>query len=229
MERKYTKKEEYISKLAYDFDLHKDFKRAAGQKAYMKGHFDFYGITSPFRKDIQRPYLLRSNLPPKDELREIVKILWQKPERELQYFAQELAQKYAKGFEKEDISLFEFMITHRSWWDTVDYIASNILGSYFKIYPELRRFYVEKWITSNNIWLQRSALLFQLKYKDEVDTKILSDTINSLLGSKEFFINKAIGWSLRQYSKYHPEWVVEFVLRTPLVNLSKREALRLIK
>jgi len=72
-------------------------------------------------------------------------------------------------------------------------------------------------------------LLFQLKYKDEVDTDLLTYSINSLLGSKEFFINKAIGWSLRQYSKFNPSWVIEFTSKTNLENLSKREALRLIK
>lgn len=87
---------------------------------------------------------------------------------------------------------------------------------------------VEEWIASENMWLQRLALLFQLKYKDEVDTQLLQYVINELLGSKEFFINKAIGWSLRQYSKFNPDWVVEFVAKTPLENLSKREALKII-
>ncbi len=81
---------------------------------------------------------------------------------------------------------------------------------------------------SENMWLQRSALLFQLKYKDQVDTELLSYTINSLLGSKEFFINKAIGWSLRQYSKFNPTWVLEFENKTALEKLSRKEALRLL-
>ena len=89
--------------------------------------------------------------------------------------------------------------------------------------------YSKSYIQSNNIWLQRSAIIYQLKYKEEVDTQILSYTINSLLGSKEFFINKAIGWSLRQYSRYNPKWVVEFVDQTPLEDLSRREASRLLK
>ena len=221
--------DDYLKNTVSEFQKNENLKIAHRQKAYMKGHFEFYGITSPIRKEIQRPYLHKLNLPHKKDLKKIIINLWQKPERELQYFAQELVQKYAKVFEKQDITLFEYMIENRSWWDTVDYIASNILGSFFKTYPELREFYVKKWIESQNIWLQRSALLFQLKYKDEVDTKILSDTIDSLLGSKEFFINKAIGWSLRQYSKFNTEWVTEFAKRTPLENLSRREALRLIK
>jgi len=87
---------------------------------------------------------------------------------------------------------------------------------------------VKKWLLSNNIWLQRSALLFQLKYKENIDTVLLSATINSLLGSKEFFINKAIGWILREYSKTNAIWVMEFANKTALSSLSKKEALRLI-
>lgn len=82
---------------------------------------------------------------------------------------------------------------------------------------------------SGNIWLQRCALLFQLKYKKETDTTLLSDTINILLGSKEFFINKAIGWILREYSRTNPEWVIAFTEKTALNSLSKREALRLVR
>ena len=121
------------------------------------------------------------------------------------------------------------MITHKSWWDTVDYIAANLLGTYFKLYPEQRQIYVKNWLASGNFWLQRSAILFQLKYKDQVDTEMLSHVITSLLGSKEFFINKAIGWMLREYGKTNPAWVVDFVNGHQLEKLSQKEALRLIK
>ena len=218
----------YIACLVEKFQTKKNPKIAAGQKAYMKNKFDYFGLKSPVRKELQKPFLLKAQVPPKGEVESIIKKLWQKPEREVQYFAQELLQKYTKLYELKDISLFEYCITHKSWWDTVDFIASNILGPYFKKFPEQQKVYVEKWIASENLWLQRSALLFQLKYKEEVDTVLLSFSINSLLGSKEFFINKAIGWSLRQYSKYNPEWIIDFVNRTQLENLSRREALRLI-
>lgn len=145
-------------------------------------------------------------------------------------FAQELVHKYIKDFKKGDIELLEYMVTHKSWWDTVDFIAANSMGTYFKLYPELRKQYVKKWLASDHMWLQRSALLFQLKYKDSLDEELMAYAIKALLGSKEFFINKAIGWSLRQHSRTNPKWVTNFVRSTPtLANLSKREALRLIK
>jgi len=126
------------------------------------------------------------------------------------------------------MSLFEYMVTHKSWWDTIDFIAVKLMGAYFKMYPEEIEVYIEKWLKSNNIWLQRCALLFQLKYKEGLDTNLLKYVINSLLGSKEFFINKAIGWVLREYSRTNPKWVREFVDKTELNPLSRREALRLM-
>jgi len=104
-----------------------------------------------------------------------------------------------------------------------------LMGDYFKMYPEQIKKYVDKWLASGNMWLQRSALLFQLKYKKDLDEELMAYTINNLLGSKEFFINKAIGWMLREYSRTNPDWVIEFADKTELNNLSKREALRLIR
>ncbi|MDX5584827.1 MAG: DNA alkylation repair protein [Aureibaculum sp.] len=221
--------EDYINTLTIAFEKNANVKNAVGQKAYMRNQFEFFGMTSPIRKEVQKPWLIKANLPNKTKLENIVQTLWLKPQREFQFFAQDLTFKYVKQFEIKDIALIEFMITHKSWWDTVDYIAANLLGTYFKLYPEQRAINVKKWLASGNFWLQRSAILFQLKYKDQVDTKMLSHVINSLLGSKEFFINKAIGWMLREYGKTNPTWVVNFVKDHQLEKLSKKEALRLIK
>jgi 3-methyladenine DNA glycosylase AlkD len=212
-----------------EFLRHKNLDIAVAQKQYMKQRFEFYGIKAPLRKEIQRPFFLKMHLPSKKEMHNIVQELWLKPQRELHYFTQELVQKYIKQFEKNEIDLLEFMVVNKSWWDTVDHIASNLIGPYFKKFPEQKMVYIEKWLNSNNFWLQRSAILFQLKYKKDLDEVLLSKIINRLLGSKEFFINKAIGWILREYSKVNPIWVIDFVKKTPLNNMSRREALRLIK
>jgi len=202
---------------------------AAGQKAYMRNQFEFYGIKTPKRREIQKPFLIKKYLPPKKDLEKIVKVLWNKPEREYQYFTQELLKKYQPRFEEKDIDIFEYMVVNKSWWDTVDFIAVHLIGEYFKIYPNQKVKHVERWLTSKNMWLQRSAILFQLNYKKHLDIEILSNTIHSLLGSKEFFINKAIGWILRNYSRTNPTWVIDFADKTELTKLSRKEALRLIQ
>ncbi|BDS12502.1 DNA alkylation repair protein [Aureispira anguillae] len=219
---------DYIDTLELELIRNANAKVAQQQKAYMRGQFDYYGIKATQRKELQKPFLIKAFLPDKSELERMVKILWKKPQREFQYFAQELAFRYVKQPALEDIQLYEFMVKHKSWWDTVDFIANKLMGAYFKHYPAQREPYVNKWLASNNIWLQRSALLFQLKYKKDLDRALLSATIHPLLGSNEFFINKAIGWVLREYSRVNPEWVIEFSNKTTLSPLSKKEALRLI-
>jgi len=220
---------EFINTLEIEFEKHKNAKIALEQKAYMRHQFQFYGLKATVRREIQKPFFIKEYLPQKREIEHIIKTLWEKPQREYQHFAQELAFKYVKQLELKDINLFEFMVTNKSWWDTVDFIANKLMGEYFKTFPNQKEKYVTKWLKSDNMWLQRSALLFQLKYKNKIDTVLLSSTINSLLNSKEFFINKAIGWVLREYSRTNPNWVIEFVNNTELSTLSKKEALRLLK
>lgn len=220
---------ELISALTIEFEKNANEKIAFEQKAYMRNQFEFYGIKTTLRREIQKPFFIKEFLPPKDQLTKMVKILWEKPERDYHHFAQELVFKYLKKLEEKDIELFEYMITHKSWWDTADFIAVKLIGAYFKKYSEYRHDYIKKWLATDNIWLQRSALLFQLKDKENIDPLLLSETIHSLLGSKEFFINKAIGWVLREYSRTNPGWVIQFAEKTALSTLSKRESLRLIK
>ena len=220
---------DFIDSLKHEFESNANPHIAENQQAYVRNKFQYYGLTTTIRRAIQRPFLIKEFLPPKKELFVLTQELWQKEQREYQYFAQELVLKYAKQVQKQDIAIYEYMVINKSWWETVDFIAVKLMGNYFKTFPELKEMYIDKWLKSNNIWLQRSALLFQLKYKEGLDTQLLSKCIVSLLGSKEFFINKAIGWVLREYSRTNPEWVVNFTQKKALNPLSKREALRLIK
>ena len=220
----------YITELQKVFQENANDQKAAQQSAYLKNKFVFYGLTSPQRRVIQKPFLTRQYLPTKETGFQICRELCLKPQREFHYFSQELVSKYQKQVEREDIVLFEWMITNNSWWDTVDFIAVDLVGNYLMKFPEERRQIVDKWLKSSNIWLQRSCLLFQLKYKTNTDTHFLSYCIENLIGSKEFFINKAIGWILRQYSRTDANWVTNFIENHPrLANLSRKEALRLLK
>ena len=218
----------YVSQLEEDFKKQGDRNIAEKQESYLKNQFELYGIPTPLRKETQKPFLLKNNLPLKSELTKITEELWAKPQREFQYFAIDLNRKYLKKIEFQDIELFELMITNKSWWDTVDLIATNLVGAYFKLFPEQIIPVTEKWMDSGNMWLQRTCLIFQLKYKEAIDNKLLSDYILLLKDTNEFFINKAIGWILREYTRTNPQWVIDFVETYELSNLSKREALRLI-
>ena len=218
----------FVELLGAEFKANANSKIASQQKAYLRDQFSFYGMKTPLRRAVQKPFLVNEYLPPKEQLEGLVRTLWNKPQREYHYFAQELVQKYTKQFEEKDIILFEFMITNNSWWDTIDFIATKIIKSYFKKFPDQRDASIERWISSGNIWLQRTCIIFQLLEKEKTDVPLLRHVITSLLGSKEFFIDKAIGWALRDYSRTNPEWVMNFVKNVALHPISKKEALKLM-
>jgi len=216
----------YLEPLTKSFSDNTDETNAFFMKKYMKGQFDYYGLKSPLRREITKNFLKTYRSPKEDELEDVIRDCWQKPEREYQYFAMDLLVKLMKKADKERIDLYEFLVIDKSWWDTVDLVAAKLIGTHFRLFPELKTVYPEKWMSSGNMWLQRTALLFQLHYKEQTDLELLSDYIYRLQGSKEFFINKAIGWILREYSKTNAEWVVDFVKNNELAPLSRREALK---
>ena len=197
-------------------------------KKYMKDKFSFLGIKSPERRALTRAFYKNYNRPDINTLENIVRILWEMEEREFQYFAMELVDKELKIMVRNDVQLFEYFVVNKSWWDTVDFIAANLVGKHLLNFPGLIEQMNKKWISSENMWLNRTALLFQLKYKNDMDAKLLKQNILKCRDSKEFFIRKAIGWVLREYSKTNPVWVSEFVDSTTLSPLSKREALKWI-
>jgi 3-methyladenine DNA glycosylase AlkD len=138
----------------------------------------------------------------------------------------ELLEKYKKMWAEDMIELFEKLIVTKSWWDSVDYMSSALVSVYFKKYPQQIKPVTESWMASGNMWLQRVSLIFQLTYRKETDTELMFHYMRQLTHSKEFFIQKAIGWALRQHAKTDADLVKQFVENTKLAPLSKREALK---
>lgn len=220
---------DYIQTLISEFERERNPENAAQQKAYMRNQFEFIGLTATQRRALSKPFLAKDHLPTKAKAFQISRELWTQDEREYQLFSMDLLLKYNRKLDREDLAHLEHFITHKSWWDTVDMLAYKLVGAYMLKFPEAQKPKVDQWLASDNLWLQRTAILFQLQYKEQLDTELLTHAIHAMLGSKEFFINKAIGWVLRQYSRTHPEWVKEFVAQTELHALSRKEDLRLLK
>lgn len=194
---------------------------------YMKNKFVFYGVRSTNRRIIFKETLKAIGLPSKAAYQAIVLSMMHDEKREMHYSAIDLAIKCQKKYsDVNDIDYITNMITTNSWWDSVDGIAPNILAYYLEKYPNATNSVIDKYMTSNNIWLQRSCLLFQLKYKENTNEQLLFDLCKQLSTSNEFFIQKAIGWSLREYAKTNRASVYQFVEQTPMSNLSRREALK---
>lgn len=215
----------YLQQLEEAYKANADSKRAIDMARYMKNRFEFFGIPSPLRKSIEREFVKKEGKPTLNELPAIIQLAYQKPQREFQYFINELTEKYVKEFPQDFIETAQFMIVTKSWWDTVDAIAADIAGTLVLNYPVLVK-RMDEWIESDNMWLQRTAILHQLRYKKQTDEKRLFDYCLKHASQKEFFIRKAIGWALREYSKTNPVAVKKFVNETPLTNFSKNEALK---
>jgi 3-methyladenine DNA glycosylase AlkD len=198
-------------------------------KKYMLNQFEYFGIRAPKQKEIRRVFFKTYGLPEPGALPKMVKELWHQPQREYQYFAIDLSEKLLKNTDEGIIDLIEFMVVNKPWWDTVDWLASHHAGIYFISYPHLIRDTTTTWMKSGNMWLQRTCLLFQLKYKKNTDEELLFEYILQLKESKEFFIRKAIGWALREYSKTAPQNVIRFIENTELSGLSRREGLKWIE
>lgn len=217
---------QYLKETQTTFKNHCNPVRALKMKAYMRNQFEYIGMMSELRNNTQRELIQKLGVPENEQLEEIVRELWLLPEREYQYFALELLDRWINKASPEIIHLLEELILSKSWWDTIDSISPSLVGSLFKNYPELIIPVTDKWMTSGNIWLQRSCILFQLKYKGDMDLDLLIKFIEQLKDSKEFFIKKSIGWILRQYSKYNPDEVRRYVEIADLQPLSTKEALK---
>lgn len=215
---------ELTGELESRFENSQNEDRAIKMSAYMKDRFSFFGISAPDRITIQREWLpfVKQHSP---DFWGLIRELWEKEEREFQMVAVDLLKNRSKkDYSIEDWKELEWVLTQKSWWDTVDLVASNSVGVYFIQFPEMRDPVIDAWRKSDNFWLNRSCLIFQLKYSEKTDFELLKSLIEEFKWNKEFFIQKAIGWSLRQHSKYDRDGVDAYLKTTDLKGLALREA-----
>jgi len=191
---------------------------------YMRHNFKFLGIKKPIRTHVTKQW--KTNVVKLHTLciPELVLHMWENDEREFQYVAMDLMSDFINVAPISFINDIERLIVSKSWWDTVDLLASKISGRYFQLYPSKMYSITNKWCMSENIWLNRASLLFQLKYKETADLELLHKYFIHLSHSNDFFVQKAIGWILREYSKTNTAFVRQIINSIDLKPLSIREA-----
>ena len=217
----------YVAALKRLFEQNANPAQAGPMKKYMRDQFEYLGIKTPESVALQKEFYSQYGLPAITELDAILRELWALPQREFQYVAVGLLGRCEGQLPAKFINTIEYLIVTKSWWDTVDSIAGGTVGVHFLRFPEVREKYLSKWRASDNFWLRRTTILFQLGYKQNTDFDLLCEIICENLGSKEFFINKAIGWALRQYARTDPKAVKNFVNATKQLSpLSRREAMK---
>jgi len=212
----------WYDKLFIELEKNKNAEQAIKMAAYMQNKFVFLGIPKPKLKEIIKPYIKEGK---KYELDwKFINICWSKNYREAQYVAIEYLDCFLKTLTDNDLPELKKLIVTKSWWETADSIdemVGNIILKNKKLEKEML-----EWSKDKNIWLRRVSIDFQQKYKEKTNQKLLEQVIVNNFGTDEFFINKAIGWSLREYSKLNKKWVKDFIskYKDQLHKLSIKEA-----
>lgn len=218
---------ELVQELRVRLALLADPARGEQQTRYLKYQQDCLGIAMPvIRKNVgQLSKLYQPETPM--EFRQAIDPLWGGRWREERYAAQLLADRWKTWRWKDSLAVYEHMVRTGQWWDLVDFIATSLVGRLLLEHPDMRK-RVYRWIGDSNMWIRRTALLCQIKHKDQTDTGALEDMILKTAHEKEFFIRKAIGWALRSHAYTDPEYVRALVKRhqDALSPLSRREALK---
>ena len=216
-----------LSDLINDFEKNSNELLAESMEKYMQDKFRFLGIRGGTRTEIYKKYFPDARKTKTIDW-DFVERCWNKEEREFQYAVVYYLKAIQRFLKREDISRLKYLIVTKSWWDTVDLLAKVVGSLVIRIegYDQI----MLEWSKDSNIWLRRVAILYQLSLKDKVDKQVLDEILVNNLGDSEFFINKAVGWALRDYSKYNPEWVREFIKKNKenMANLSIREASKYI-
>ena len=212
-----------FNKLYEEMIRHKNEEQAQKMSKYMLNKFEYIGIKTPERREIFKNFFKEYKNEEKIDW-EFVNKCWENKHREFQYIAADYLKNMKDKLTIDDIPKFKRLILKKSWWDTIDNLDMTI-GTLALKDSNVNKILLE-WSLDENIWLRRIAIDHQLLRKEKTNTELLEKILKNNLGQAEFFINKSIGWALRDYSKTNPEWVKNFIEknRENMAKLSIKEA-----
>jgi 3-methyladenine DNA glycosylase AlkD len=197
-------------RLTAEFEQARDPERAVGMAAYMRGRFPFLGLTSAVRRARARTALAGLPKPAGPELRDVALACWSLPEREYQQFACDYLTAHVTVAGPDLLDTVAELVTTKSWWDTVDPLATNVTAGLVRRHPALTA-RMDEWAGAGDMWLVRTAILHQLHYREATDTDRLFGYCARQAAHRDFFVRKAIGWALRQYARTDPGAVRAFL------------------
>lgn len=215
-----------LTEIKAEFPKYKDAHRSVGAFNYMKGIAPFIGIDAPTRRKILKKIFLELPEPTSDQLGKTALALMKLPQREYHYAAYDLIEYFVEFADETFLDKYaEKLITSTPWWDTVDGLGTAMLSPLTILYPNKKL--IEKWNRSENIWLIRSSIQHQRGRRKQTNVPYVLELCQRHADSKEFFIVKAIGWALRDISRFNKPAVHEFLNNNPnLGNVAVREARR---
>lgn len=199
---------------------------AAGMTAYMKSTMPCHGVTKAGRTPILREIRARWAPETRSDYTALVQALWDLPHREEKYLAIGVARAHDRYVTRSSLPLYRNMIVEGAWWDFVDEIAIHLVGRVLRRDREATTPTVRQWNEHRDLWLRRTSIICQVAHKDDADAALLFELCAARAHETDFFIRKAIGWALRSHAHVDPEAVRDFVARTDLSGLSRREAMK---
>jgi len=216
-----------LDRLVSTYGAAADPANAVAMRSYMRDQFPFLGIKGPQQRVLSREVVAGLPRPTEEDLRDVALGAWALPEREYQYFVLGWLRRWVRLCSAGFIATADHLIVTRSWWDTVDALASHVVGPLVRAHPELVAV-MDRWIRDENLWRIRTALLHQLLAKKDTDVERLFAYCTAQADHRDFFIRKAIGWALRDYAKTDPDAVRAYVRThtSRLSTLSVREAMK---
>nr|WP_315476018.1 DNA alkylation repair protein [uncultured Undibacterium sp.] len=218
--------ETYYHRIQTTFIAQANRENASAMRSYMRDQFDFLGIKTPLRRALIKD-LGKVDFDLTD-LEQLVRALWLLPEREYQHAAIDLLTTHKRKLGLSQLGLLLSLAQEKSWWDSVDGLASVTNDILFASRAQDSQLQMDKAVMHPNMWVRRIAMIHQLGWRLETDQARLFNYAQELAHEEDFFIRKAIGWALRDYARWKPEAVREFVdaHRANLSNLTVREALK---
>ncbi|MBQ7667995.1 MAG: DNA alkylation repair protein [Clostridia bacterium] len=209
------------------FELNANKENAIQMSKYMRNMFEFYGLPAPKRKEVYDDFI-KSEKKAKMIDWEFLDECYKDNHREFQYLVFDYLLAMKKYAVYEDIFKIKKYILDKSWWDTIDFLC-KVIGDIGVRDIKVKDLMLD-WSKDENIWLKRTAIEHQLGLKEKTDTELLKKIVINNFGSNEFFVNKAIGWALRDYSKTNPEFVKDFIntYKDKMNSLSIKEASKYI-
>lgn len=209
------------------FELLRDDDNAKKMSSYMRDKFKYYGIPTPQRRAVYKSIFKTERKAGVVDW-DFLEKCWKDEYREFQYVVMDYLVAMQKFLTYDDVAVIEGFVRSKQWWDTIDGL-DRIVGNIALTDSRINELML-KWSEDEDFWVRRISIDHQLGRKLDTDVELLEKIIVNNFGSSEFFINKAIGWSLRDYSKTNPEWVRGFIgkYREKMNPLSVREASKYI-
>ena len=204
---------------------------AVAQQAYMKSSMPYHGVTAPRLKLALRPILAAYRPGGREEWEATVRELWDGATHREEWYAATALARHRAARPWQDpptLDLYRHLVVTGAWWDHVDEVAAHLVGGVLSGHRTAVSPVMRAWARDSDLWVRRTAVLSQLRFQAETDTDLLHDVIEPNLDDRSFWLRKAIGWALREYSRTDPDWVRAEVdlLGDRLSGLSRREATR---